>query len=98
MVAEMGRAAAVEEGDVEFVDYDQDDEDAMEEDGRAVRALPVPRIAAPPFLPHYRFDSITNDGDHGPGPQRCENPFARPLFGMISRFQLLVGVLGFWLP
>ena len=47
MVAEMGRAAAVEEGDVEFVDYDQDDEDDMEEDGRAARALPVPRIVSP---------------------------------------------------
>ncbi|PWZ54026.1 RNA-binding protein 8A [Zea mays] len=30
----MGRAAE-EEGDVEFADYDLDDEDAMEEDGRA---------------------------------------------------------------
>ncbi|CAD6215118.1 unnamed protein product [Miscanthus lutarioriparius] len=86
MVAEMGRAAAVEEGDVEFVDYDQDDEDDMEEDGRAARALPVPRIVSPAVVrtrgrfagrspsvltsSHDRFDSITNDGDHGPGPQR----------------------------
>lgn len=111
MVAAMGRAAAAEEGDVEFVDYDQDDEDAMEEDGRAAGALPVPRIVSPAVVrtrgrfagrspsvltsSSYRFDSITNDGDHGPGPQRCENPFARPLFGMISRLQLLVGVLAF---
>jgi RNA-binding protein 8A len=91
MVAAMGRAAAAdEEEDVEFVDYDQDDEDAMEEDGRAVRALPVPHIVSPAVVrtrgrfagrspsvlasSRERFDSITDDGNNGFGPQRCENP------------------------
>lgn len=82
-VAAMGRAAE-EEGDVEFADYDLDDEDAMEEDGRAARALPVPRIVSPAVVrtrgrfvgrspsvltsSRYRFDFTTNDGDHGPIP------------------------------
>lgn len=84
MVAAMGRAAAGE--DVEFVDYDQDDEDAMEEDGRAARALPVPRIVSPAVVrtrgrfvgrspsvltsSRDRFDSLADDGYRGPGPQR----------------------------
>ncbi|NP_001150263.1 RNA-binding protein 8A [Zea mays] len=79
----MGRAAE-EEGDVEFADYDLDDEDAMEEDGRAARALPVPRIVSPAVVrtrgrfvgrspsvltsSRYRFDFTTNNGDHGPIP------------------------------
>ncbi|CAN6322207.1 unnamed protein product [Urochloa humidicola] len=91
MVASMVRAAAaaaaaVEEEDVEFVDYDQDDEDAMEEDGRAARALPVPHIVSPAVVrtrgrfagrspsvlasSRDRFDSLADDGDNGPGPQR----------------------------
>ncbi|RCV40313.1 hypothetical protein SETIT_9G042600v2 [Setaria italica] len=87
MVAAMGRAAAAdEEEDVEFVDYDQDDEDAMEEDGRAVRALPVPHIVSPAVVrtrgrfagcspsvlapSRDRFDSLTDEGDNGYGPQR----------------------------
>ncbi|PAN44400.1 hypothetical protein PAHAL_9G039900 [Panicum hallii] len=86
-VAAMGRAAAAdEEEDVEFVEYDQDDEDAMEEDGPAARALPVPHIVSPAVLrtrgrfagrspsilasSRDRFDSLTNDGDQGHGPQR----------------------------
>ncbi|KAL6638106.1 hypothetical protein ACP70R_025678 [Stipagrostis hirtigluma subsp. patula] len=39
--------AAAEKEDAELVDYDQDDEDAMEEDGRAARALPVAHIGQP---------------------------------------------------
>jgi RNA-binding protein 8A len=91
--AAMGRAAAADEQeDVEFVDYDQDDEDAMEEDGPAARALPVPNIVSPAVVrtrgrfagrspsilasSRDRFDSLTNDGDQGHGPQRCENPLA----------------------
>ncbi|KAJ1293058.1 hypothetical protein BS78_01G039200 [Paspalum vaginatum] len=85
MVAATGRAAAGED-DVEFVDYDQDDEDAMEEDGRAARALPVPHIVSPAVVrtrgrfvgrspsilasSRDRFDSLSDDRDHGPGPQR----------------------------
>ncbi|CAN6308795.1 unnamed protein product [Urochloa humidicola] len=79
-------AAADEVEDVEFVDYDQDDEDAMEEDGRAARALPVPHIVSPAVVrtrgrfagrspsvlvsSRDRFDSLTDDGDDGHGPQR----------------------------
>jgi len=76
--AAMGRAAAADEQeDVEFVDYDQDDEDAMEEDGPAARALPVPHIVSPAVVrtrgrfagrspsilasSRDRFDSLTND-------------------------------------
>ncbi|CAN6297328.1 unnamed protein product [Urochloa humidicola] len=89
MVASMVRAAAAaadEEENVEFVDYDQDDEDAMEEDGRAARALPVPHIVSPAVVrtrgrfagrspsilasSRDRFDSLADDGDNGHGPQR----------------------------
>ncbi|TVU44477.1 hypothetical protein EJB05_03920, partial [Eragrostis curvula] len=72
--------------DEEFVDYDQDDEDAMEEDGRAARALPVPHIVSPAVvrtrgrfagrspsvLASSRdiFDSVPNAGGQGQGPQR----------------------------
>nr|CAB3497744.1 unnamed protein product [Digitaria exilis] len=85
MVAAMRRAAAADE-DMEFVDYDQDDEDAMEEDGRSTRALPVPHIVSPAVVrtrgrfvgrspsvltsTRDRFDSLTDDGDDGYGPQR----------------------------
>lgn len=49
--ATMRQAAVAEkEEDVEFDDYDQDDEDAMEEDGRAARALPVPQIVSPALV------------------------------------------------
>ncbi|KAK3145712.1 hypothetical protein QOZ80_3BG0256460 [Eleusine coracana subsp. coracana] len=79
-------AVAEEEEDVEFVDYDQDDEDAMEEDGRAARALPVPQIVSPALVrtrgrfagrsPSVlasncdSFDSIPDSGGQGHGPQR----------------------------
>ncbi|KAL6638105.1 hypothetical protein ACP70R_025677 [Stipagrostis hirtigluma subsp. patula] len=84
--AAMRRAAAEEGEDVEFVDYDQDDEDAMDEDGRAARALPVPHIVSPAVVrtrgrfagrspsvlasSRDRFDSLSGAGDQAHGPQR----------------------------
>ncbi|XP_062212792.1 RNA-binding protein Y14B-like [Phragmites australis] len=83
--AAMGRAAAAVE-DVEFLDYDQDDEDAMDEDGRAARALPVPHIVSPAVVrtrgrfagrspsvlasSRDRLNSLSEAGGHGHGPQR----------------------------
>lgn len=82
-------AVAEEEQDVEFVDYDLDDEEAMEEDGRAARALPVPQIVSPALVRtrgrftgrspsvlasnRDSFDSLPDSGGQGHGPQRCEN-------------------------
>ncbi|KAL6894310.1 hypothetical protein ACP4OV_008408 [Aristida adscensionis] len=63
-----------------------DEEDAMDEDGRAARALPVPHIVSPAVVrargrfagrspsvlasSRERFDSLSDAGDQGHGPQR----------------------------
>jgi RNA-binding protein 8A len=85
------RLAEVEgEENVEFIDCDQDDDDAMEDDGYAGRALPVPQIVSPALVRtrgrfagrspsvltsrRDSFDTLPDSGVKGHGPQRCENP------------------------
>lgn len=101
--AAMGTSAAAE--DVEFVDFDQDDDDDQA-GGRAARALPVPHIVSPAVVrtrgrllglspsvlasSRDRFDPLSDAGNSGHGPQRCENPLRNHFFGVISKFGVLV--------